>query len=104
MTRYPNVSFMSRLYSHMNYSRIEAEQYSSAPPSQFAQCVSNLSNDTSMSYSEDREGFYAMAELFQQRTETKELKEICSTKLNRVYHLAFGKFGDDVSLLHYLII
>ncbi|XP_046642045.1 discoidin domain-containing receptor 2-like [Daphnia pulicaria] len=85
-----NVSFMSRLYSHMNYSRIEAQQHPSTPPSQLTRSGSILSND--------KEGFYATTELFQQSTGTTELREMCSTKLNRINHLSCGQFGDNLYL------
>lgn len=99
-----NVSFMSRLYSHMNYSRIEAKQCSSTPPSQLTRSVSILSIGVLPACSVEKEGFYATTELFQQGTETNELRKICSTKLNRINHLACGQFGDDVSSIIYLVV
>jgi hypothetical protein len=93
----------------MNYSRIEAQQHPSTPPSQLTRSGSILSNgilnkDPYLngilpSCSVDKEGFYATTELFQQSTGTTELREMCSTKLNRINHLSCGQFGDNVSLL-----
>lgn len=83
----------------MNYSRIEAQQHPSTPPSQLTRSGSILSNGILPSCSVDKEGFYATTELFQQSTGTTELREMCSTKLNRINHLSHGQFGDDVSLL-----
>ncbi|XP_045034749.1 discoidin domain-containing receptor tyrosine kinase B isoform X1 [Daphnia magna] len=81
-----NVSFMSRLYTHMN-------------------CISNSANEMPPFFSSDMGGFYATADLLQQQSEQslarctyKRLAEIPSTTLNRLEHLSSGQFGAEVYL------